>query len=491
MSCDGHRLAPQRPDAAPEIRANRPTQGGQMDRRTRGEIRVHERVRDGKLTFSIRFRVNGKRQIITLGTNADGWTHRKAERKLEDVLAQVRAGVWEPEAPPETMSVGQTTFHEFASRWWAARRYELRSNTRLDYEWRLRKHLLPFFADCDVSEIDIALVDCYREEKVIERERIKAAAAAGQPLRDRRGRLRKAMSNESINKTLVLLANILDTAVERRALPSNPARGKRRRLKAPRPQRRVLEPDELNELLAVAGTMDRDGRLDRRIGRRPMIAVMGKAGLRVGELCQLRWRAVDIHHERLVIEQAKTEAGKREVELTLDVIEELLDWRAARGDVHMDDFVFATASGHPRDKDNVRTILGRVVKRANEERERRGLIPLAPVVPHTLRRTYISLMLEANAPLHYVMDQVGHDDSKTTVEIYAQVQKRLSRRDVKRAFQKLLADSSISADVIPADPRDKMSGRAQRTSETAPLTAAEVPGGPRKWSTEPQNTPRG
>jgi len=47
---------------------------------------------------------------------------------------------------------------------------------------------------------------------------------------------------------------------------------------------------------------------------------------------------------------------------------------------------------------------------------------------HALRRTYISLMLEAGAPLPYVMDQVGHADSKTTLEIYAQVQKRSPAR---------------------------------------------------------------
>jgi len=443
-----------------------------MQKRARGEIRVHERV-NGRRTFSIRFRVDGQRHSVTLGTDADGWTHRKAERKLEDVLAQVRAGVWEPEPPAETVKVGDMTFHEFASRWWAARRGELRPNTQLDYEWRLRKHLLPFFADYAISEIDVALVDRYREDKVIARERIKAAATAGHPLKDKRGQLRKPMSNESINKTLVLLANMLYTAVERGALPSNPARGKRRRLRAPRPQRRVREPDELNELLAVAGEMDRDRRLDRRIGRRPMIAVMGKAGLRVSELCQLRWRAVDVHHERLIIEQAKTEAGKREVELTLDVIEELLAWRAERGDVHMDEFVFATATGQPRDKDNVRTILGRVVTRANDVRARRDLIPLPRAVPHTLRRTYISLMLEAGAPLHYVMDQVGHDDSKTTLEIYAQVQKRLSRRQVKRAFEELLADTETGAPVMTTGGREKMSNQAQRTTESGPRRATQ------------------
>lgn len=53
-------------------------------------------------------------------------------------------------------------------------------------------------------------------------------------------------------------------------------------------------------------------------------------------------------------------------------------------------------------------------------------------------------MLEAGAPLPYVMDQVGHADSKT-LEIYAQVQKRVSRKNVHAAFDRLLtgADSAV------------------------------------------------
>ncbi|MGZ4239887.1 MAG: hypothetical protein ACXVWT_28065 [Solirubrobacteraceae bacterium] len=48
-----------------------------MEKRARGEIRVHER-KDGQTTYSLRFRVNGKREILTLGTDTDGWTFRKA-----------------------------------------------------------------------------------------------------------------------------------------------------------------------------------------------------------------------------------------------------------------------------------------------------------------------------------------------------------------------------------------------------------------------------
>ena len=239
------------------------------------------------------------------------------------------------------------------SRWWFGRKSELRPTTQADYEWRLRKHLLPFF-QYRVSAVTIALVDEYRSEQVIERKRILAAAAAGRPIRDKRGERRVALSNESINKILVLLANILDTAVEHGLLASNPARGKRRRLKANRPIRRFLEADELAELLAVAGELDRSGRSDQRIGRRPLIAVMAKSGLRVGEVRTLRWRSVDTPHQRLIIEQAETAAGVREVDLSLDLVDELNAWRAERKPESVDEFVFTIDSGRPRNKDSVR-----------------------------------------------------------------------------------------------------------------------------------------
>ena len=51
---------------------------------------------------------------------------------------------------------------------------------------------------------------------------------------------------------LDLLAQILDDAVEHRLLTANPARGKRRRVKVPKPARTFLEPDTVVDLLDVA-----------------------------------------------------------------------------------------------------------------------------------------------------------------------------------------------------------------------------------------------
>ena len=155
-----------------------------------------------------------------------------------------------------------------------------RSDRRLseDYEWQLRKHLLPFFATYAVADIDVALVERYREEKLIEREQVKAAAAAGQPLRDKRGQLRKPLSNGSINKTLVTLSQILDSAVERGLLAKQP----RDRQEAPAEDLKADPPAARGgRAQGPAG-----GRRPRwtaplpryRIGRRPMIAVDGEVG---------------------------------------------------------------------------------------------------------------------------------------------------------------------------------------------------------------------
>ncbi len=57
-----------------------------MEKRSHGQIRMHER-KDGLTTFSLRVRAYGRREVVTLGTDAHGWTYRKAERKLEQILA--------------------------------------------------------------------------------------------------------------------------------------------------------------------------------------------------------------------------------------------------------------------------------------------------------------------------------------------------------------------------------------------------------------------
>jgi integrase len=156
--------------------------------------------------------------------------------------------------------------------------------------WRLSYVLLPFFQHHRLSEITISEVDRYRAAKVRERDLLTAAREAGEQT-DRR-----PLSNSTINRTIGLLAQILDLAVEYGHLPANPARGKRRKLKAARPQRPYLDSaSQIVALLEAGGELDRESRADRlHVNRRAQLATLVFAGLRISEFLALRWRDVDL-----------------------------------------------------------------------------------------------------------------------------------------------------------------------------------------------------
>ena len=76
--------------------------------------------------------------------------------------------------------------------------------------------------------------------------------------------------------------------------------------------------------------------------------------------------------------------------------------------------------------------VGKVLKEAAELATQRlqaeGRPPLPTTTPHTLRRTYISIVLLANGfDVKWVMSQVGHADSKMTMDVYAQLEQRADR----------------------------------------------------------------
>jgi integrase len=373
-----------------------------------GKGQVLELDRKGGRTFALRFRAYGKRRYVTLGTAADGWSRRKAEAELANVLADVRRGIWKPYEPPTVKAPATVpTFHEFASEWFAGIENEgLSDNTVAQCRWELTTHLLPFFAGHRLTEISIAEVDRYRQEQV----------AKG------------SLSPTSINRTIMRLAQILEVAVERELIARNPARGRRRRLKQRNPERTWLDrAEQIVALLDAAGELDAEARGDRlATPRRTFLASMTLGGLRIGEALDLRWRDVDLAAGRMRVADAKTDAGVRQVDLVPALREELSVHKASTAFGALDAFVFATARGNQQDTHNARRrYFGRSVERANANLVARDASPLPEgITPHSLRRTFISLLLATGADVPYVMRQVGHADPKVTLSIYAQVMYR-------------------------------------------------------------------
>lgn len=206
-------------------------------------------------------------------------------------------------------------------------------------------------------------------------------------------------------------------AVEYNLIPSNPALGKRRRLKAATPARPWVEPEQLPALLdATTGV----GSI--------LLALLAGGGLRIGEALGLRWQHADLGTGSLHVVDAKTPKGVREVHLTPALRETLALWRAEAEHTKPSDFVIHTSTGGKHNPSNLRRdVLAPAVAAANGTLDEAGIAPLEPITFHSLRRTYASLRCACGDDVRYTADQLGHEDPRFTLRVYAKATKRRDR----------------------------------------------------------------
>jgi integrase len=364
---------------------------------------VVEKATSRGTSFGIRFRVAGRRMYQHVGYEADGCTREQAEAELRYTLEQVRRGEWRPPAEPEAPRE-VSTFHVAASEWFEAKRVEgghsgkgLSPAGEANLRWQLSTHLLPDFAKRRLNAITAEDVDRWRRAKV------------------REGRLNAT----SINTCLRTLAAIMEQAVEYGHIDRNPAKGRRRRLPTSRPRRSFLNRAEhIAALLDAAGELDRAGRVPAY--RRALLATLTLAGLRIDECLRLRWRHVDLARGTLKVPGTKTTAADRTVDLLPLLRDELAARAAVCRDRRPDALVFGTSTGAKMSPTNVRRrVLAKAVERANEALTARGAEPLPEgLTPHSLRRTFATILVHRGENPRYVMGQMGHEDPGFTLRVY-------------------------------------------------------------------------
>jgi integrase len=429
------------------------------------------------------------------------YAHLDAGISIEEILARYEPAP----LPAISEYRPGVLYDVFASRWLERRRIgeigeaPLADNTYDDYLSRLRKHILPFFGHMPVAQITDVECKAFRAELFADRDRLMKLIEAGGKPTHKNGRPRKALSLRSIQMQVGLHAQILDEAIEEKIRSDNPARSKRMRVRVPKPNRTFLEVDQLVALLDAAGELEAapmsnkrakltapeaqeirarlargeiqyavrkeygmssgamsmlaNGKTYRgdngRVGWRALCATLGYAGPRISEALDLKEKDVRLHDpkaSRLWIADSKTQKGIRYVEVTPQLRDVLLAHRAEkirRGyPVEPEAPFFCTRKGTRWDDGNVRErVLAAAVVLASKRLVEGGLPPLPDVVPHTMRRTYISIMLLATKfDVKFVQSQVGHEDSKLTVDVYQQLLDR-SKREHGVAFDALVSDA--------------------------------------------------
>jgi integrase len=382
-------------------------------RRAVGQIYERDRAK-GKV-WGVRFRLDGKRHYVTLARSWEGGTEESALRERDFLMEQVNRGLWTPDEKnlPRSTALEEVApdFARFASEWFEDRRREggrsgtgLSEKSEIDLRWRLESYLLPHFKGWAIDQIDVRAVDAFRRNLVAE------------------GRL----SPSSINKMISTLATILEIAVEYEILDRNPAAGSRRKLPEPKPRRTYLDrPSHIAALLAGAEALDvaRGDRPGPRPVpyRRALVATLAFAGPRISEALDLRWKDVDLAAGKLRIRGRKTAAAHRVVDLLPALRDELAGLAAADSHRTPESRVFRTSKGGSLGATNVRKrILAPAVEEARKMTSEAEEEPFPEgITPHSLRRTFASILVALGRDPSYVMAQMGHTTPGFTLAVYA------------------------------------------------------------------------
>src|SRR5690606_14588244 len=209
---------------------------------------------------------------------------------------------------------------------------------------------------------------------------------------------RRGLSPTSLQRRLSACRSYYAWLLKHGVIEASPAIG----LRAPRAPRKlpqVLDVDEAVQLVEV----DTSAPLGLR--DRALLELFYSSGLRLSELCALRWR--DLHLDQGLVTVLGKGSRQRSVPVGSHARRALEEWRASTG-AGSDDFVFPGRGGGP--------ISQRAVQiRMRQLAARQGLFK--HVHPHMLRHSFASHVLESSGDLRGVQELLGHADIATT-QIY-------------------------------------------------------------------------
>ena len=204
-----------------------------------------------------------------------------------------------------------------------------------------------------------------------------------------RGNLKAA----SQNRALTALKSLFSFAQETGCLPYNVAAAVKLRPNRDGLAQRILDEFQIAQLIEAAP----EGR------NRVLLKLLYVSGVRVSELCDLKWRDAQPRPEGGQISVFGKGGKTRTIRLKPKAWQQLL---ALRGHAGPADPIFPSRKGGgPLDPSQVRRIVYAAARTAGLEQK---------VSPHWMRHAHASHALDRNAPIHLVQATLGHASVATT-----------------------------------------------------------------------------
>ncbi|NBM20143.1 site-specific integrase [Streptomyces sp. GC420] len=361
-----------------------------------------------------------------------GKTREEIRQKITELQAQENKGV---PTPDTNMNLEQYLTY------WLARVVSVhrRPKTYQGYESVVRVHLIPGLGKKKIRTLRAAEVRSWLARVAAECQCCKHGLdkARPEPKCCAAGECcRSVLSRRMVQSIHAVLRNALQNAVREELIVRNVAQ----LVQVPTPSYGTGK----GLSVAEARLLLREARADRLYALYVLALVMG---MRRGELLGLRWDAVNLERESLIVERSlqrvqgelmlvapKTVSSVRTIPLPPIVVEALREHqerqaqeRAAAGiEWREHGLLFASRIGTPLEPDNLR-------RSWHPLRKRLGL----ELRFHDLRHSAVSLLLDLGVPPHTVRQIAGHSDIGVTMKVYAHASLDEQRKALNRLGEQL------------------------------------------------------
>ena len=234
----------------------------------------------------------------------------------------------------------------------------------------LKNHIIPAFGSAPIGSLTARQIDAYKSSK-----------------------MGHGLNPKTINNHLIVLNKMLRTAVEWGFIAAFPVI---RKLRTAEPPFDFLDFAESAALVAHC-----DGAVKRQV-----ILILN-TGLRIGEVCALRWSDVDIRRGQLIIRHGSFKkqlhtpksGRKRIIPLNAVAMEALLGQR------HPRQFVFCGIKGGMQGQSGPRGALRAACLNAK----------IRPVTWHVLRHTFASQLAMRGVAIKAIQELLGHSTIEMTM----------------------------------------------------------------------------
>lgn len=284
----------------------------------------------------------------------------------------------------------------------------IKISTLTNYSRMMKKHLIPALGDIEVQALDMPVIQMFMDS------------------------LNKKLSVSTVHSIFRLLNSILKEAVSRQILMINPCQLVRK----PKFQQKPPRVLSLNEQKKIEKKAIETGHLE--------YLLCLYTGIRLGELCALRWGNIDFEEGLLsvreTIQRIPAQDGDTKTALHFDIpktatsmrdipmpyfISDILYQRKKEQKAREEDFMFSKTKGRCMDPRTVQIQFGRMM---NE-------LKISGVHIHTLRHTYATRCLEKNIGVETLCELLGHSSPQVTLKCYAHVTMENKKESVNRLQQ--------------------------------------------------------